>query len=58
MSKTHTAVWFEANWKHIWIWFLSLGQQNHAFLGSTLPFIQVIWFTYVFAISLQDAVCI
>jgi len=26
-----------------------LGQQEHAFLGSELHFIQIIWFTFVFA---------
>jgi len=31
-------------------WFISLGKQEHAsFLGSTLHFIQITWFTYVFA---------
>jgi len=30
-------------------WFISLGQQERAFLGSTLHFIQITWFTYVFA---------
>jgi len=49
MSETYTVVWFKANWKHAWIWFVSLGQQHHAFLGSVLHFIQIIWFTYVFA---------
>ena len=39
---------FEANWKHAWHWFISLREQNHAFLGSALHFIQIPWFTYVF----------
>jgi len=30
-------------------WLVSLGQQEHAFLGSTLHLIQIAWFTYVFA---------
>jgi len=30
-------------------WFIYLGQQKRAFLGSALHFIQIIWFTYVFA---------
>jgi len=30
-------------------WFNSLGQQGHAFLGSAVHFIQIIWLTYVFA---------
>jgi len=30
-------------------WFISLGQQDHVFLGSALHFIQRTWFTYVFA---------
>jgi len=30
-------------------WFVSLGQQEDTFLGSTLHFIQIIWFTSVFA---------
>jgi len=30
-------------------WFVSLGQQEHAFLGSALHFIQISCFTYVFA---------
>jgi len=30
-------------------WFVSLGQQEHAFSGSVLHFIQVTWFAYVFA---------
>jgi len=30
-------------------WFISLVQQKHAFSGSTLYFIQITWFTYVFA---------
>jgi len=30
-------------------WFISSGQQKHAFLGSTLHFIQIAWLTYVFA---------
>jgi len=42
-------VCFEANWKHACILFFSLGQQEHAFLGSALHFIQITWFTYVFA---------
>ena len=29
-------------------WFVSLGQQEHAFLGSALHFIQISCFTYVF----------
>jgi len=29
-------------------WFISLEQQEHAFLGSALHFIQIIWFTYIF----------
>jgi len=31
------------------LWFISLGQQEHAFLGTVLHFIQITWFTYVFA---------
>jgi len=30
-------------------WFISFGQQEHAFLGSALDFIQITWLTYVFA---------
>jgi len=30
-------------------WFVSLGQQEHAFIGSALHFIPITWFTYVFA---------
>jgi len=30
-------------------WFISWGQQEHVFLGSALHFIQISWFTYVFA---------
>jgi len=30
-------------------WFISLGQQEHGFLDSALHFIQITWFTYVFA---------
>jgi len=30
-------------------WFMFLGQQEHAFLGSALQLIQIAWFTYVFA---------
>jgi len=30
-------------------WFISLGQQEHSFLGNALHFIQITWFTYVFA---------
>jgi len=30
-------------------WFVYLGQQQHAFLGSALHFIQETWFTFVFA---------
>jgi len=30
-------------------WFISLGQQEHAFLGSALHFVQTTWFTCVFA---------
>jgi len=29
--------------------FVSLRQEQHAFLGSALHFVQVTWFTYVFA---------
>jgi len=29
--------------------FISLGEQENAFLGSALHFIQKSWFTYVFA---------
>ena len=44
-------------------WFNSLGQQEHAFVGSAFYFIHIIWLTYVFAntlgwpsgFSLQDA---
>jgi len=30
-------------------WFISLGQQEHVFSSSALLFIQITWFTYVFA---------
>jgi len=30
-------------------WFIAFGQQEHAFLGSALQFIEITWFTYVFA---------
>jgi len=30
-------------------WFISLLKQDHAFLGSLLHFIQITWFTYIFA---------
>jgi len=31
-------------------WFIALGkQERNAFLGSALHFIQITWFTYVFA---------
>jgi len=44
-------------------WFIFLGQQEHAFLGSALHSIQITWCTYVLAnihrvpkwFSLQDA---
>jgi len=29
-------------------WFISLREQDHAFLGSAFHFIQITWFTYVF----------
>ena len=29
-------------------WFISLREQDHAFAGSALHFIQIPWFTYVF----------
>jgi len=29
-------------------WFIFLREQDHAFLGSALHFIQITWFTYVF----------
>jgi len=32
-------------------WFVSLGQQEHAFLSSASHFIQMTLFTYVFAIN-------
>jgi len=32
-----------------WHWFIYLWQQEHTFLGSGLYFIQITWFTYVFA---------
>jgi len=41
MSKTYTVDWLEVNWKHAHRhWFISLRQQDHAFLGSALHFIQ------------------
>jgi len=30
-------------------WFISVGQREHAFLSSTLHFIQTTWFLYFFA---------
>jgi len=30
-------------------WFISFGQQEHAFLGNALHFIHITWFTYIFA---------
>jgi len=30
-------------------WFIYMGQQEHAFSGSALHFIQITWFTFVFA---------
>jgi len=30
-------------------WFIYFGQQENAFLGSGLHFIQITWITYVFA---------
>jgi len=30
-------------------WFISFREQDHAFLGSALHFIQITWFTYDFA---------
>ena len=30
-------------------WFISLWEQDHAVLGSALHFIQITWFTYIFA---------
>jgi len=30
-------------------WFIYLWVQDHAFLSSALQFIQITWFTYVFA---------
>jgi len=39
-------------------WFIYLGQQEHAFLGSAVHFIPIICFTYVFAnIEVQFAGC-
>jgi len=32
-------------------WFISFRQQEHAFLGNALHFIQITWFTYVFSNS-------
>jgi len=57
-------VWFEANWKHAWSLIYLFGART-CILGSALHFIQITWFTYVFAencfsgcpsgCSLQDA---
>jgi len=30
-------------------WFISLGQPEHAFLGSALYFVQITWYSCVFA---------
>jgi len=30
-------------------WFISLREQDHAVLGRALHFIQITWFTYIFA---------
>ena len=48
MTKTYTVIWFEANGKHAWTLVYLYEQQEHAFLGSALHFIQITWFTYVF----------
>ena len=49
MSKTYT----ELGLKHIesmqGLWFISVGQQDYAFLGSSLHLIQIPWFPYVYA---------
>jgi len=39
-------------------WFISLGQQEHAFLGSTLNFIHDTWFNYVFANIRKSPKCV
>jgi len=45
MSKTNNLKQTENMYGH---WFISSGQQERAFLGSALHFIQKTWFTYVF----------
>jgi len=41
-----------------WTLFYYLREQEHTFLGSALHFIQVSWFTYIFAnIEIQFARC-
>jgi len=46
MSKTYILKQIENMHGH---WFISLGQQEYAYSGSVLHFIQISWFTLVFA---------
>jgi len=38
--------------------FICLGQQEHAFQGSALHFIQITWFTHVFANIRKVSKCV
>jgi len=49
MSKTYTVFRLKQIESMHGHWFTSLREQYHAFLGSALHFIQITWFTYVFA---------
>jgi len=49
MSKTYTVFRLKQIESIHGHWFISLREQDHAFLGSALHFIQITWFTYAFA---------
>jgi len=49
MSKTYTLFYLKEIESMHGHWYISLPEQDHAFLGSALHFIQITWFTYVFA---------
>jgi len=48
MSKTYTSFCLKQIESMHGHWFISLREQDHAFLGGALYFIQIPWFTYVF----------
>jgi len=45
MSKTYTLFRLKQTESMNGHWFISLREQDHAFLGSALLFIQITWFT-------------